>query len=229
MKGIKRLKSRPADKRLPVTPFILAAIREVLDRKADDYDNMMLWAACCLGFFAFLRSGEFTVPNLSSFDPSLHLTPLDIATDSRSDPKMVMIRIKASKCDQTKQGVTVCVGRTDCRLCPVTAILTYSAIRGTDSGTDSGPFFQCSNRQPLTKQKLINLMRKTLQMAGIDPSHYCGHSFRIGAATTAGAHGLPDSTIQTLGRWSSDSFRRYIRLPPQELASISRSLVNLLF
>ena len=40
-------------------------------------DNVMLWAACCLGFFGFLRAGEFATD--SSFDPSA-----DIQVDSSS-------------------------------------------------------------------------------------------------------------------------------------------------
>ncbi|XP_057290774.1 uncharacterized protein LOC130613448 [Hydractinia symbiolongicarpus] len=35
-------------------------------------------------------------------------------------------------------------------------------------------------------------------------------SFRIGGASTAASCGIPDSAIKTLGRWSSDSYRRYI-------------------
>ena len=221
LRGVRRLKSRPADSRLPVTPLILSAIRRVLDRQPSSPDHIMLWAACCLGFFGFLRSGEFTVPSLTAFDPSIHLTPNDVTTDSRVNPTMVFVRIKASKCDQTKQGVTVCVGRTDTQLCPVAAILAYCVVRGTSPG----PFFRLSDQAPLTKQRLITMLRSTLETAGIEASRYSGHSFRIGAATSAAACGLADSTIQTLGRWSSDSFKRYIRIPPQDLATMSKSLI----
>ncbi len=52
-----------------------------------------------------------------------------------------------------------------------------------------------------------------LSLAGVDAARYTGHSFRIGAATTAAANGVNDATIQILGRWKSDCYTRYIRTP----------------
>ena len=50
-----------------------------------------------------------------------------------------------------------------------------------------------------------------LTRLGKDDSAYCGHSFRIGAATSAAAAGVEDHLIQTMGRWSSDCYVRYIK------------------
>ena len=36
----------------------------------------------------------------------------------------------------------------------------------------------------------------------------------IGAATSAAAAGLPDNLNQTLGHWTSQAYRRYIRTAP---------------
>ena len=51
LRGLKRKKPRGQDTRLPITPWILRRIREVLMEKPHDFDNIMLWAACCLAFF----------------------------------------------------------------------------------------------------------------------------------------------------------------------------------
>jgi hypothetical protein len=40
---------------------------------------------------------------------------------------------------------------------------------------------------------------------------YSGHSFQIGAATTAGSVHVEDHLIKILGRWSSDAYCKYIR------------------
>ena len=75
-----------------------------------------------------------------------------------------------------------------------------------------------SNRQ-FTKE-----LRILLAQDGHHPAHYAGHSFRIGAATTAASQGLPHWLIQTLGRWSSDCYLRYIRTPINVLTDVSTAL-----
>lgn len=47
-------------------------------------------------------------------------------------------------------------------------------------------------------------------------------------ATMAAAKGLADSTIQSLGRWRSESFKRYVQIPVAEfeVAAISGQLVD---
>ena len=58
---------------------------------------------------------------------------------------------------------------------------------------------------------------------GIDAS---GHSFQIGAATTAAACGLPESLIKTLGRWESSAYMLYIRTPQSTLCAVAQKLVR---
>ena len=64
-------------------------------------------------------------------------------------------------------------------------------------------------------------VRAALKEAGLDPSKFAGHGFRIGAATTAAARGVEDSLIKTLGRWESSAYLLYVRIPRERLAGIS--------
>ena len=59
---------------------------------------------------------------------------------------------------------------------------------------------------------MCQTVRELLQQSGVDPKNYAGHSFRIGAATTANRQGISETTIKTLGRWESSAYLRYIKL-----------------
>ncbi len=67
--------------RLPITPPLLHRIKAIWECQASDPDTVMLWAACCLAFFGFLRAGEFTVPGDTGYDYSTHLSWGDLAVD----------------------------------------------------------------------------------------------------------------------------------------------------
>lgn len=56
-------------------------------------------------------------------------------------------------------------------------------------------------------------IREALLPHGVDGKNYSGHSFRIGAATTAAAVGVEDSMIKMMGRWQSSAYQTYIRTP----------------
>ena len=74
-----------------------------------------------------------------------------------------------------------------------------------------GALFIYGSGQPLTKDYLTSETWQLLSQAVLNPSEYAGHSYRIGAATTAAAVGLPTWLIKLVGRWSSESYMRYIK------------------
>ena len=54
---------------------------------------------------------------------------------------------------------------------------------------------------------------RACHLCDLDPSRYKGHSFRIGAASYAADRGFSDAQIRMLGRWKSNAFLRYLRVP----------------
>ena len=221
LKGIKRSQAEklsPARKdRLPITPDILRRIKCHWASQNSSVDIHMLWAAFSLGFFGFLRAGEFTIPSDSAFDPSQHLCPADISVDSHVQPSLLRVHLKQSKTDPFRQGINIFLGRSNSDLCPVSAILSYLSLRGMDQG----PLFRFSDGHPLTRDRLVFHLRKVLAEVGIRSDQFAGHSFRIGAATTAAAMGVEDSMIKILGRWESSAYLRYLKVPRQSLAKVS--------
>ncbi len=220
IKGIKRdqaekgIKAKP---RLPMTPAILRKLKHVWKASAGDHDTKMMWAACCLGFFGFLRCGEMTVPNDGAFDQSCHLSFRDLAVDHPAEPTTIKVHIKASKTDPFRKGVDIFLGRTGSDLCPVRAMLNYLCARGSSQG----PLFVFADGKLLSRSRFVDRLRTGLREAGIDPTVYCSHSFRIGAATTAAKKGVEDCIIKTLGRWESSAYLQYVRLSRDQLVGVS--------
>ena len=107
-------------------------------------------------------------------------------------------------------------------ICPVQAIISFLAVRNPAPG----PLFMFQSGRPLTRNSLVTHLQTALREVGVTPSGYTGYSFRIGAATTAAKHGMEDSLIQTLGRWKSAAYLAYIKIPRQELASVSKALAG---
>ncbi len=68
-------------------------------------------------------------------------------------------------------------------------MLRYLEVRGIDNGL----LFREESKIPLTKERLVLKVRQALELLGIDSSKYAGHSFCIGAATTAASKGLSDA------------------------------------
>ena len=156
----------------------------------------------------------------SRFEDSKHLAWGDVAIDDVHNPQSLRVHLKRSKTDQLGKGVDVYIGKTDGPLCPVTAVMTYMAIRGPAPGS----FFKLANGHPLTKYPFTNKIRAGLQAVGLPESNFAGHSFRIGVATAAANAGIEDSVIRTLGRWSSSAFLTYIRTPREQLARLLATL-----
>ena len=220
LRGIRRVSSNRRRVRLPITPRILVLLFQSWSIPPVSYDTVMLWAACCTGFIGFLRSAEFTSPNVRG-DVEPGLSVADVSVDSLSQPSYVALLLRRSKTDTFGMGATVYLGLVDGVICPVKALLAYVAVRGNGPG----PLFVFQDGSPLTWPALVRAVWSALRSHNIDVSSFNGHSFRIGAATTAAACGIPDSLIQVLGRWKSSAFTEYIRTPRETLASVLARLI----
>ena len=174
LRGIKRQQSLQGPKpiRLPITASIMRQVKSVLSQKGPTYYNILIWAACCVGFFGFLRCGEFLFPDGCDFDPNTHLSLADISFDTSGESWSFVLSIKASKTDQFRKKALVALEATNLDLCPVAALLDYLALRGPAPGM----LFCLEDGRPL-KRKAFTASIQALSNSGLDGTQFNGHSF----------------------------------------------------
>ena len=99
LKGARKFARSKSSSRLPITPAILEKLHAVWSSSSEQFNASMLWAASCMCFFGFLRSGEVVAPSNSAFDGETHLCHGDVTVDSTSSPRVIKVLLKASKTD----------------------------------------------------------------------------------------------------------------------------------
>ena len=217
LRGVKTTRGRegrPTQRKRPITAQIMRQLRGIMGE-----ENMMLWAACTVAFFGFLRTGEFTVPSQREYDPKVHLNVGDVSANHPCNPDVVHIKVKKSKTDPC---YLVVLGKSGDDLCPMKALVGYLRKRGLNPG----PLFIQKNSHPLTKPAFVSFVKERMERLGYDPGGYSGHSFRAGAATTAAKAGVEESVIKALGRWESSTYLIYVRLSPSDLRGMARRMVE---
>ena len=179
----------------------------------------MLWSACCLASFGFRLASEFTTPPQNNYLPrcTLLVSDINIGIDSN-----LYVRIKMSKVDPFRQGHVLLIAPTNTPICAVSAMEFFLQCRGNSPR----PLFKFANNTFLTRNKLNIVMKSWLSPLHLDTNRFSSHSFRIGAASTAAAAGLPNWLIQILGRWSSQCYIRYIRISSSTISAVPRQLVQ---
>ena len=99
-------------------------------------------------------------------------------------------------------------------LCPVTALEDYLACDPLERGADpnSCPLFRHTYGTSLSGDDIHKLAKAAVNIIGMKPEHYGGHSLRIGGATAALACNSGDKyMVKVLGMWVGESVQLYTR------------------
>ena len=200
--------------RPPITWHMLHTICTHIAHTETEFDGAMLTAAALLAFFAMLRVSEYTSISPShDLDDSLTVQDVQFMWSRR----IAFVRIKHSKTDPFRTGMTIRVAMIDHPLCPVMALHRYITLRVNTPG----PLFLFQNGMFLTRQRIVDLLRCSLPHI----PHVNTHSFRRGGASALAAVGTPPQIIMILGRWKSNAFAEYITFPDEFLAAASWSMI----
>jgi hypothetical protein len=213
--------SNPPVRKLPITYNILSKMLAAIEGR---FDATLCNAVMTLAFFGCFRASEFCVADASPFDAGSHLLYDDITVNLKE--KNMSVFLKKSKSDILSQGTTVYIGCSGRRVCAFCMMRAYLQYRNTISAvTDGAPLFITVLGDALKKEYFVSITRLALGLAGYNPSKFSGHSYRAGAATTAGDNGFEDWELKMMGRWKSSAYTVYLR-NPKIVATFAKRLVN---
>ena len=169
------------------------------------YQICQFQAMCSLAFYAFLRLGEMTsIPSQAS-SPPLQLYQMTKLLSATGD----LVSYKVTFRNQyNERPFSIIVSRQSVS-CSVTLLTKYLAFRGFHPGL----LFMTVDGLPVTRSWFSTQLSLAIQLCGRCPSRYKSHSFRIGAASHVAEQGFSDAQIRLLGRWKSNAFQKYLRVP----------------
>ena len=199
--GIKRRKGSFQKGKKPILINDLKLLINVIDKvnkekimRARDRSIILI------GFSGGFRRNEIV---------SLDFDDLDFVSEG------LKINLKRSKTDQYGEGSVKGIPYFDnSQYCPVLSVKKWIEI----SNIDTGPLFRRFSKgskltdNRLTDQTVALLIKKYLNLAGIDSKNYSGHSLRSGFATSAAESGVEERSIMAMtGHKSTEMVRRYIK------------------
>lgn len=217
LRAIKKNRVGDTFKRFPITCDVLTKLCSVLSSTRGVFEpfiDRMLICVFKTAFYGFLRCGEFTCSKLQD-NNFIRLRDINVVPDK----SCFHLCLRSSKTDPFGNGVIIKIFENS-SLAPVSTMQNFLQLRLLQGANPDSPLFvdNALSSKPLLRGTFISYLKDTLTRVGIDNRDYNGHSFRIGAATSAAAAGVEDHVIQTLGRWSSDCYIRYIRIDPSVVA-----------
>ena len=203
--GAQKLRTVP-DVRLPITlPILTKLVAAVPTVITSRYKQVMLRAMMVLAFKAYLRVGERVPGSARTGQNCLQRQDISLNGDLIS----VSFRHFKHSAKHGPQSLQIAGG-----LIPASPISPASCIRDflDVRGAVQGPLFAYLDGSPMLRREFDLFLKNLIEFCGLSSKVFKGHSFRIGAATSAALRGKSDAQIRAAGRWSSDAFRKYIRV-----------------
>ena len=199
--GIKRRKGSIQKAKKPILINSLKLIIDAIDQEnKQEIKKFRDRSIILIGFSGGFRRNEIV---------SLDYDDLDFV------PEGLKINIKRSKTDQFGEGFTKALPYFDSsQYCPVVSLKNLLDLSKIKTGPVFRRFIKGSklSENRLTDQTVALLIKKYINLAGIDNKNYSGHSLRSGFATSAAESGAEERSIMAMtGHKSTEMVRRYIK------------------
>jgi hypothetical protein len=219
-RGINRQKGVPPKQKQPMSIEIMFKMFRFLDlsKSAD----LAFWAACCIGFFGFLRKSTLLPVNAQTEGERFLAQEdvLELEIDS------FVLRVRQSKVIQFGERVhnIPFASCTLCEVCPVRAVLSHFGASVLGPKRPLFNYMHVGREVALTQLGFVVRLRSLLSKLGVRSSDYSAHSFRRGGASFAFSLGVSPLQIKLRGDWASDAYERYVFIQAGASMKVAESL-----
>ncbi len=137
--------------------------------------------------------------------------------EDRGGNKVTTFHIPQTKIvSREKGGETVFWAKQEGDADPEAVLLNHLEVNQPPPLAHLFAYWHGSTHRPLTKPIFLARLKKALKDAGHPMKH--GHSIHIGTTLKYLLRGIPFNAMKSIGRWSSNSFSKYLRKHVQILA-----------
>ena len=96
-------------------------------------------------------------------------------------------------------------------VCPFKLMKEYLEMQGDTYDSEDEQFFIFRNKIPVQAEHVRTILKKALQLRGLNPKLYGTHSCRSSRSVDLLGMGVPVEIIKKLGRWKSSAVYRYLK------------------
>ncbi len=217
LQGIRRISGDVPCPKEHITPSILAGFYSCINHASTK--ELAIWAALCVGFFSFLRSGNLVPKVKGAWQPGCHLARSDCSFVERG----AVLRLRYTKTHQWGNApfaVPIPIVP-NCVFCPVAAL---KALFSEYPSSDHVPLFTYAAGKWITYSDLRLTIKSLAAASGLDPDAFACHSLRSGGATFASESGCLGSMIKDHGLWLSDAYLLYIHCSDETRWSVPNTM-----
>jgi len=200
-------------KRQPYTTEFIIKLRQQLN--LNDPLDAAVFACLTTCFYAAARVGEFLVPQLDAFDPGCHITRANLHSERDANGlEATVLHLPHTKAAPL-EGEDVFWSRHPGPTDPYEVLDNHLWVNSPPEATHLFAYRHKDQLRPLTKPAFIKRLASAACQAGLEPLQ--GHGIRIGTTLFYLLQGIPIEAMKVMGRWSSDTFLRYLRKHAQIL------------
>lgn len=195
LRGIRRTVGAAPNRKVPLTADL---VRAMVAGAPDNLRGRRDKALLLIGFAGALRRSE--------------IVGLDV-TDVTQTRAGLRLRIRASKTDQERQGITVAIAPGS-STCPIAALNDWLTAGGIDRGPVFRPVFKGGRIADarLSDRAVAEIVKIYAIHLGLEPTLFSGHSLRAGFLTSAAQRGASLFKMRDVSRHRSmDTLSGYVR------------------